>query len=75
MNLEKLISDFLETGGKIKKCRTATAKGSKVLKMVKRPKYSNYQVNTSSAKGFTQFSYGMTGKYGQGGYNSKYIMG
>ena len=35
MNLEKLISDFLETGGKIKKCRTATAKGSKVLKMVK----------------------------------------
>ena len=32
MNLEKLISDFLETGGKIKKCRTATAKGSKVLK-------------------------------------------
>ena len=75
MNLEKLINDFLETGGKIKKCKTATAKGSKVLKMAKRPKYSNYQVNKTSATGFTQFSYGITGKYGQGSYNSKYVMG
>ena len=74
MNLEKLINDFLENGGKIKKCKTAIAKGSKVLKMAKRPKYSTYQVNNSSARGFTQFSYGITGKYGQGGYNSKYVM-
>ena len=74
MNLEKLSSDFLETGGKIKKCKTAIAKGSKVLKMAKRPKYSTYQVNNSSARGLTQFSYGITGKYGQGGYNSKYVM-